>query len=254
MTGGCFRARRVRLPFAAVAALGLVFAFASVGSAADPTIEPSFGSSGYSWSPSSVTVSTGGTVAFKNSSDVVPHGVRWTGGPEKPGCSSGVAVEQEKTSWSGTCTFAQAGTYSFVCTVHPIEMKGTIAVGSTGEPPPPPAEESPLRGPASRALKLAKSQRGSSVRGSIDLTQASAGGRLEVLLFMRKAGGSAGARVGRLVRSPLGAGIRSFSVPLKSSARRALRSRGRLSLSAQVIVTPLGGTGLTLKRGVTLHA
>src|SRR6476469_1885118 len=183
-----FRARRLRLPFAATLAVGLFFA--AVGSAAEPTIEAHEGPTSFSWSPSSASVAVGGTVAFKNSSNAVPHGVRWTGGPEKPSCSSGVAVEQEKTNWSGTCTFAQLGTYSFVCTVHPTEMKGTITVTSTGEPPPPPppAEESPLQGPASSALKLAKSQRGSSVRGSIDLTQAAAGGKLEVLLFMKRAG------------------------------------------------------------------
>src|SRR5262249_50446193 len=146
----------------------LYLAFATLGSAADPTVEAHEGGSPFfSWSPSSVSVSGGGTVAFKNGSASVPHGVRWTGGPEKPSCSSGVAVEQEKTNWSGTCTSARAGTYSFVCPAPPPEMKGTIAVGSTGDPPPPPppAEESPLQGPASRALKLAKSQHGSVVRG-----------------------------------------------------------------------------------------
>jgi plastocyanin len=235
-----FHARRLRLPFAAALALGLFFA--SVGSAAEPTIEAHEGGSGFSWNPSSASVITGGTVAFKNSSASVPHGVHWTGGPEKPSCSSGVAVEQEKTSWSGTCTFAQDGTYSFVCTVHPTEMRGTIAVTSTGEPPPvePPPAESPVR-----ALKLARNQHGGTVRGSLELSPAAAGGKLEVLL--------SNGRAGRLVRSGLAAGRVSFAVPLKRSMRRTLRSRGKVSLAVRVIVTPPAGTPLTLKRGVTLH-
>lgn len=247
-TGGRFRARRLRLPFAATLAVGLFFA--AVGSAAEPTIEAHEGPTSFSWSPSSASVSPGGTVAFKNGSNTVPHGVHWTGGPETPSCTSGVAVEQEKTNWSGTCTFAQLGTYTFVCTVH-AEMKGTIAVTSTGEPPPaePPPPESPLR-----ALNLAKSQHGSTVRGSLDLTQAAAGGKLEVLVSKKAAPGSASSRVGRLVRSPLSAGHISFAVPLKRAMRRTLRSRGKLSLAVQVIVTAPAGTPLTLKRGVTLHA
>jgi hypothetical protein len=128
-------------------------------------------------------------------------------------------------------------------------MKGTIAVTSTGEPPPvePPPTESPLQGPASRALKLAKSQHGGTVRGSLDLSQAAAGGKLEVLLSKGQG------RAGRLVRSPLAAGRVSFAVPLKRAMRRTLRSRGKISLAVRVIVTPPGGTALTLRRGVTLH-
>jgi plastocyanin len=245
--------------------VGVAGVFLSVAaSLADgPTIEAAGpGSSGYFWRPSTASVGPGGTVTFKNTSATVPHGVTWTGGPEKPSCS-GVPIEGEKTSWSGDCTFAQAGTYAFVCTVHPTEMKGTITV-SSGEtppgPPPPPggSPESPLQGSASSALKLAKSQKGSSVRGSVALSQASAGGRLEVLLLARQASlsaaGPAGmSRVGRLVRSPLSAGRVSFAVPLKRAARMTLRSNRKLSLRVQIKVVPPGHAALTLTRGVVLH-
>lgn len=241
--------------------------FAAPSSAEGPTIEPAGGGSGgYFWSPSTATVGMGGTVNFRSTSTTVPHGVRWTGGPEKPTCGSGVPVEQEKTDWSGGCTFAQAGTYAFVCTVHPTEMKGTITVTTTETPPvtpPPPggspesAPESPLQGAASRALKLAKGQRGSSVSGSLDLSQASAGGKLQVILLATRASmaaaSSATTRVGRLVRSPIRAGRVSFTVGLERRARRALQARGRLPLTVQVIVKPPGRAALTLRRGVVVH-
>jgi hypothetical protein len=95
------------------------------------------------------------------------------------------------------------------------------------------------------------------VSGSIDLSQASAGGKLEVLLLAKRgltaAGSSASSRVGRLVRSPIGAGRVSFAVRLERRARRPLRSRGKLFLIVQVIVRPPGQAALTLKRGVVVH-
>jgi plastocyanin len=228
--------------------------------AEDPTIESASAGAGFAWKPSTAAIGTGGSVTFKSTSAVIPHGVSWTGGPETPSCS-GVPVDQEKTSWSGSCTFGQAGSYTFVCTVHPTEMKGTITVSSGGTPnPPPPTSEpeSPLDGPASRALKIAGSQRGGSVRGSIDLTRAGAAGRLEVDLLARRASllgaGKAGtARVGKLVRSKLRIGKVSFAVPLKRMARRALRSHDRLALTVRVLLSPPGQRTLKLSRKVVLH-
>lgn len=234
--------------------LGLALFFAAAGSGEGPLIQAAGpNSSGYYWLPSTATVGTGGSVEFKNPSAVVPHGVRWTGGPEKPSCT-GVAVEAEKTSWGGSCSFAQAGTYSFVCTVHPTEMKGTITVTSGETPPNPPpggSTEPPLQGPASRALKISKRQRGSAVRGSIDLSPASVGGRLEITL-LRRPGSLYG--VGRLVKKPSHAGVLNFSVPLKRAGRRALQSAEKLPLTVRVYLAPVGGEPLTLKRGVVLHA
>jgi plastocyanin len=245
--------------------LGGAFALQSAaGSSAEgPAIEAASAGAGFTWKPSSATVGAGGTVGFKNPSSVVPHGVNWTGGPEKPSCS-GVPAGQESTNWSGSCTFAQAGTYTFICPVHPTEMKGTITVTSGEAPPgpPPPPEgspESPLQGSAAHALKIAKSQHGGSVRGSVDLSQASVGGRLEVTLLASRASLSAAqrpatSRVGRLVRSASRAGRIAFAVSLKRAARKALRSKKKLPLTVQVVVTPSGQAALTLKRGVVLHA
>lgn len=252
-TGGRAAAPGFRLPFAA--ALGLGLFFASVGSAAEPTIEATFGGSSYAWTPSSAMIGAGGTVAFKNNSNAVPHGVRWTGGPAKPSCSSG--VEQEKTSWSGTCTFAQAGTYSFVCTVHPTEMKGTVTVTSGTEPPPPPPEGT-QSGPVATGLQLAGQQRGSSMRGSIELLRGGSGTSLKVELRAARsrlfgAGRKGMATAGRLVRTSPATGRLEFSVPLKSAALRALRSLEKLPLQATVTATAPGGESFKRTRTVVMH-
>jgi plastocyanin len=247
---------------AAVLSSAIAALIVPVGSAETPTIEAIGGGyNGYGWSPSTAEVVAGGAVAFKNASATVPHGVSWKSGPEAPGCS-GVPIDGEKTSWSGSCTFAQVGTYAFVCPVHPTEMKGTVTVAAAGtdNPPPPPgqAPESPLDGPASQALKVSKAQRGRSVRGSIDIAQAGAGGKLEVVLLARRAlvlgpGHTGTMRVGRLVAGPLSAGRRSFSVALRRAARQALRSRDRLPVTVRIVVTPARGSAVTLKRGVVIH-
>src|SRR5207302_3689665 len=103
--------------------------------------------------------------------------------------------------------------YTFYCTVHGAEMSGSITVNSNGtttattSTPPPTtgsttssggsggiqpgsskapsgagAPGSPLAGSAASAVKLAPTQRGSSVRGSVEVSAAGAGGLLTVEL------------------------------------------------------------------------
>lgn len=226
--------------------------FVPGSSAESPTIEPAGPTkSGYSWNPSTASIGLGGTVTFRTTDPSVPHGVKWTGGPERPSCP-GVPSEGEHANWSGNCTFAQAGTYTFVCNIHP-EMKGAITVSPTEAPPgpaPPPggSPESPLRGPASSALRLARSQHGTSVRGSIALSAAAAGGRLQVLLIAKQGG-----RVGRLSRLYLKAGRLSFTVPLKPRGRHMLKTSRKLPLTVQIVLAPPGRAALILKKGVVLH-
>jgi plastocyanin len=252
------------------------------GFAAGPTVsavEEGGYYSRFAWSPPFAEVAAGGSVTFQNVS-AVKHGVVWTGGPTTPVCS-GVPIfksvnEEGATNWKGSCTFSQAGTYTFVCTVHPNEMKGTITVaangtttttttgtttGATTTPTttPPPSPESPLAGSTAQAVKIAKSQHGRSVKGSIDLSRAAVGGRLEIDAFaqnasLAKAKHAAAVRVGRLVRSSLSAGKLSFSVKLNASARRALGRHHRLALTMKIVLTPTSGAALTVTRNVTVHA
>ena len=201
-------------------------------------------------------------MTFKNASGSVEHGVTWTGGPETPKCSN-VPINDGKTSWTGACSFTQAGTYSFYCPVHPEEMKGTIAVSTSGtgtNPPPPPGGPpgSSLAGPALKALNVAKSQRGGFVKGSVDVSQTGAGGSLQVDLLATRArlfgpGHAGRMRVGRLTRSSLTEGHISFTVSLKGVARRALKRDEHLSLQVKVTVTPSQGEALSRMRAVILH-
>lgn len=255
-TAGRAAARGFRLLSIAAVALVFLFALVSLVSAADPTIEAHEGGSPFlSWSPSTVSTSPGGTVAFKNPSNSVPHGVRWNGGPEKPGCS-GVPIEATKTSWNGTCTFALAGTYTFVCPLHFEEMKGSITVTNGTEPPPPPPEGT-QSGPVAARLQLPGKQRGTSVRGSIELLRGGTGSRLQVSLRAARsrlfgAGRKGTTSAGRLVRSSPAAGNLEFSVSLSGAARRALRSLGSLPLQATVTVTAPGGDSFKRTRAVVM--
>jgi len=246
----------------------LLFALAGFGAlqvptpvlADQPVVEPAETASGFAWKPAVLTSAPGGTVTFRNPSTLVPHGLAWTGGPEKPSCS-GVPVDSSGTGWSGNCAFAQAGTYTFVCTVHPEEMKGTVTVAS-GEPAPPPTPGPPppasSETPAVKMLWLAHRQRGDVVRGAIAVSAAAAGGTLTVELRATRAAlgrrGTGLIRVGRLTRSLSNKVRQPFAVALISSARHRLRVGDRLPMTVKIVVRPRDGQSETLKRRVELHA
>ena len=118
--------------------LGIVAAAlpAMASSETTPSVEAvTAGSNGiypaYAWSPKQSTVGVGGSVAFSTGSTAAPHGVIWTSSV-KPACSSSVPLEgASKEQWSGSCTFSQAGVYTFRCAVHE-EMTGSITVTAAG--------------------------------------------------------------------------------------------------------------------------
>jgi hypothetical protein len=56
------------------------------------------------------TIAQGGTISFEDNEPSYPTDVLWTSAA--PSCTSGVP-STPKTSWSGTCTFANAGEYEF---------------------------------------------------------------------------------------------------------------------------------------------
>jgi hypothetical protein len=220
----------------------------------------------------SLTIANGGTVTF------IDHGkeanLAWTG--TAPTCESSVPVSPTapKTGWEGKCKFEQPGTYKFESsTLWPEYTKYEIVVESapsatpttttTTTPPTttttsPTMSSEPGHGSPLGALKLAGSQRGSTVRGQVKVSQAGSGGRLEVGLFaagaaLAKTGHSAQPRVGRLVRSSLQAGSLSFSVPLNAKGKAALQRHRRLALTVKVTLTPQHGAAVTDTRSVVVH-
>ncbi|MEU0410304.1 cupredoxin family copper-binding protein [Streptomyces griseorubiginosus] len=89
---------------------------------------------GYAFSPASLSVPAGSTVTWTNY-DTAPHDVKTTSGPlaiHSPMLSKG-------QSWS--FTFTTAGSYGYVCTVHP-DMTAGITVRAAPAPAPAPARTS----------------------------------------------------------------------------------------------------------------
>lgn len=275
---------RSRLLFPAAALLGaaVVVLPAIASSETSPSIsahnEPgAYGYATHSWMPATVTIG-GGVVKFSNPYSETRHGLKFTGGtagatPSCTGIPVAASEETGATSWQGECTFSTPGTYTFICTVHPSEMKGTITVTAAGTPPPSPtptptpppttpvapSPESPSGAPLVGSPSLRYSQHGSSVHGSVQISKAGVGGRLEVDLLAKsaslaKAKRSTQVRVGRLVRSSLYAGSVSFAVPLTARGKVALRRHKRLALTVKIVLTPVTGAPVTVNRSVVEHA
>jgi len=267
------RLRGRYLPLAATIGAFVALLPAVASSETSPTIDAVNGSAyTHSWSPTQVSVGAGGAVAIRNPTAVL-HGVEWIG-PLRPECSSGVPVGTTPAAsgkeWSGMCTFAQSGTYTFYCTVHGPEMTGTVTVSAagttttttvttpttTGSPAP---GESLSGGPLSSGPSFASSQRGGVVRGSLAISGAGSGDRLEVDVFAKGAALGRGrrparVRVGRLVRGSVSSGEVALLVRLDTAARRALKRHRRLALVVKTTLTPSHGNPTSVTRTVVEHA
>lgn len=88
--------------------------------AAAPAMKPAVTIANYSFKPGTITVKKGATVTWINKDDDV-HTIKGTDGPEafnSPALESGSRFGY---------TFHHAGTYHYICTVHPY-MHGVIVV------------------------------------------------------------------------------------------------------------------------------
>ncbi|MEU0028080.1 cupredoxin family copper-binding protein [Streptomyces sp. NPDC006335] len=99
---------------------------------------------GYAFSPASLSVPAGSTVTWTNY-DTAPHDVKTTSGP----LSIHSPMLNKGQSWS--FTFTTAGSYGYVCTVHPDMTAGITVRAAAPAPPPaqhvhtnaPPRQEAP---------------------------------------------------------------------------------------------------------------
>ena len=171
------------------------------------------------------TIAQGGTISFEDNDSKAPTDVLWKGAA--PSCTPAVP-STPRTSWSSTCTFVNAGEYEFesqelfnadgfnytqykviveksagtaTTPTTPTTTTPTTTTPTTPMTPSEPNQGTPLEG-GSKALKLAGNQHGSTVHGSIEVSQAGSGGRLEVGLFaatasLAKAGHPAQVQIGR---------------------------------------------------------
>jgi plastocyanin len=240
---------------------------------------PCWATPGSSQPAAKVTIASGGTVTFAD--EKTTANIAWTG--TAPTCEPAVPVAPAaaKTDWEGKCTFATPGTYNFLSsTLWPEYTKYEIVVeGSATTPSPPttgeggskagstpgsttsgpaPAGESPTGSPLSGAPVIHTSQKGTIVKGSLQIAKAGAGDRLEVDLITTTASlakaGHATQVVGQLVSASVSAGQLSFSVKLDTKARQALTRHHHLALKVKITLTPVNGEATILTRSVTLHA
>jgi len=117
-----------------------------------------------------------------------------------------------------------------------------------------PSSEQPKTEPAPSPLfgsvKLASTQHGGVVHGSLVVSSAGSGGQLQIELLAK----GANAPVGKLARSLLHAGKLTFALPLNAKGKAALRRHRRLTLTVKITLTPQHGAAVTVTRGVGVRA
>lgn len=236
--------------------------------------EGSFTAVDFAWranatSATSLTIAPGGTVTFGYPEGSSFHNLHFTGA--KPTCE-GITAGPRPAPWQGECTFTAVGTYPFICDVHDT-MSGSVVVGTAPTPTPTPTSTpgpsatpgaTATPGPESTAtppgttstptqttltVKLAPKQRGTRIRGTVDVRQGAS--KLEVTLTARLS--KARVRVGRLLKPTTARGAVAFSVPLDAKARRHLRARRSLVVTVAVALTPPGGKKVTRSMKATIR-
>ena len=108
----------------------------------------------------------------------------------------------------------------------------------------------PARGPLFGSVKLASTQHGGVVHGSLLVSLAGSDGQLQIELLSK----GATAPVGKLVRSSLHAGKLTFALPLSAKGKAAQRRHRRMTLTVKITLTPQHGAPVTVTRDVVLHA
>ena len=152
--------------------------------------------------------------------------------------------------WSGLGAAAEAPLPASQVTQAP-------ATGSqSGGPAKAPKLGSPPAGRPFNAISLGRSQRGTTVEGSVRLSDATTGRTLEIdLRATARSLGRSGlgtVRVGRLIRTGVRPGTARFGVALDAAAKRAQRASGGLSIAVVLSVQVSGRPAVSVSRSVRL--
>jgi hypothetical protein len=273
------------LAFGAAVTLTLL-ALAPAASAQQQSASFTAGDNFWDWTGgagTTATIFTTGTVSFSDAAGGAPHNVDFTG-TQDPACT-GIPANPISTGWNGTCTFNSPGMYPFVCEAHG-EMTGRVdVVNAPGEPPPPPpggGDPPPSGGgggggsggggggtgggsdpggsptqPGAPKISFARKQTGTTLRGSVT---AAAGAKIVVTalvsnryLSTKRPRRVKKVSVGSQTKRSTGAKVK-FAVKLSRAARKALRTREKLSVSLRIVVTPSGGQATTKTVVIRLRA
>jgi hypothetical protein len=108
----------------------------------------------------------------------------------------------------------------------------------------------PASGPLFGSVKLAFTQHGGAVHGSLVVSLAGSEGKLQIELLTK----GAAAPVDKLGRSSLHAGKLTFALLLNARGKAALRRHRRLTLTVKITLTPAHGAAVTVTRGIVVHA
>jgi plastocyanin len=214
----------------------------------------------------------------------VNHNAFLTGPTPSPSCMPALPSASTPPPFTSNCTFSTPGTYMLTCSLHQGMTSTVDVANATGDPPPgggnpPPGGSNPPGGggsggsgggggggndpggsptqPGSTSIKFARKQTGTTLRGSVT---AAAGAKIVVtaLVSNRYLSSSRPKKVkkvsvGSQTKRSTGAKI-SFAVKLSKAARKALKSRDKLSVTLRIVVTPSGGKATTKTVAVKLSA
>jgi plastocyanin len=255
--------------------------------------------SNFTYTPMQVAIMTNGSVDFAYGSGG-NHDVHFTGTLLPASCSGSTGQigpsaadptatpTASNTSWTGTCTFTQPGTYSFHCDAH--GFTGTVYVNNSGTIPTTtgtttttttttstttgtttttttpgsttttgagttPTGTGPAAGggnAAARSLQLPAVQRGTTVKGAVTIVGGGSGFEADVLANTSQLARSV--LVGKTVKHGVRAGKLSFTVSLNKRGRAALKRHRSVALKVVVKVSGPGGQQTSLSRSITLRS
>jgi hypothetical protein len=131
----------------------------------------------------------------------------------------------------------------------PTPTSGNPTATTLSSPSGQPTAE-PVSGPLLGSVKLASTQHGGVVHGSLVVSSAGSQGQLQIELLTK----GAVAAVGKFLRSSLHAGKLTFALTLSAKAKHTLKAHHRLALAVKIVLTPAHGSAVTITRSVVLHA